>query len=127
MLLTAGSVFFWVWRCPWFLSQAVFLLTSSEIGPDWQQTFVFFKLAFRNSHSATKKNRRHMSLEVCSERNLFRVVVSNGLAAGKLKHMHSRVSLHLLILKMCAFRGKKKIIYGNPFYWRFYSNLWKFL
>lgn len=48
-----------------------------------------------------------MSLEVCSERNLFRVVVFNGLAAGKLKHMHPRVSLHLLILKMCAFRGKK--------------------
>lgn len=56
-----------------------------------------------------------MSLEVCSERNLFRVVVSNGLAAGKLKHMHPRVSLHLLILKMCVFRGKKKIIHRNPF------------
>jgi len=62
-----------------------------------------FKLAARSSRSATKKNRRQMSLEVCSERNLFRVVVSSGLAAGKLKHKDSRVSLHLLVLKNVCF------------------------
>lgn len=31
-----------------------------------------------------------MSLEVCTESNLFKGVVSNGLAAGKLKHMHQK-------------------------------------
>lgn len=31
-----------------------------------------------------------MSLEVFTESNLFKVVVSNGLAAGKLKRVHQR-------------------------------------
>lgn len=75
----------------------MFLLTSSEFGTDWQQTFVFLNWLLGIVTMPQRKIGDICPYKCVGEYNLFRVVVLSGLAAGKLKHIHQRIQESVFI------------------------------